>query len=384
MSLLRKIKRSTSTLENVLVLLRAHIQQTTAAGSKLPAISELAHQLGVSANTVGSALAILKTEGLVDVRHGSGTYIRDRTEPTKHVALLSEVDLLHSVTSYFHREMFCQLRSLLLEAGHAVRYYVGTTVQGTVGVPYSDLAAGQLMTELERVSAIGAFIMLRDEPWVAPAKSRGIPIISNIPALGPAVNDDRNDLMRRAVVALAGAGCRRVGYLGWDPPSCEYAPVHQPGLHEQMAQLAREHGFVTRQEWMSYAHHPSTTGAGWEEFCDVWRGTQEKPDGLVITDDQLLPGVFEALANVGVRVPEQLQLATHFTAGWSLPLPCPVIKIEYSPVDHARAMADLILGALRGEPAPAEPVLLPYRVVLPLASEEAVKTEATGTPHSAT
>lgn len=47
-------------------------------GSRLPAERELAQQLGVSRPSVREALIALEVEGLVEVRMGSGIYVRDQ------------------------------------------------------------------------------------------------------------------------------------------------------------------------------------------------------------------------------------------------------------------------------------------------------------------
>jgi GntR family transcriptional regulator len=47
-------------------------------GSILPSQRELASQFGVSIMTVRQALQLLADEGLVEARHGSGTYVADR------------------------------------------------------------------------------------------------------------------------------------------------------------------------------------------------------------------------------------------------------------------------------------------------------------------
>ncbi|PRY13566.1 FadR/GntR family transcriptional regulator [Kineococcus rhizosphaerae] len=79
-------------------------QGTFPAGSRLPPERQLAESLGVGRSAVREALAALEILGLVTVRPGSGTYIRDSTSellPTtlswglmlsgEHTAQLSEV-----------------------------------------------------------------------------------------------------------------------------------------------------------------------------------------------------------------------------------------------------------------------------------------------------
>jgi DNA-binding FadR family transcriptional regulator len=52
-----------------------------AAGARLPAERDLAKQLGVSRPSVREALIALEVEGWVEVRTGSGVYVRGRTQP---------------------------------------------------------------------------------------------------------------------------------------------------------------------------------------------------------------------------------------------------------------------------------------------------------------
>ena len=62
-------------------------------GDELPPIRVLAHQLLVNPNTVARAYMELEREGLVQKRHGSGTYISDAGSPLarkERLKILSE------------------------------------------------------------------------------------------------------------------------------------------------------------------------------------------------------------------------------------------------------------------------------------------------------
>lgn len=47
------------------------------SGARLPSVRDLAERYSVSRSTAGKALILLKTEGLVVTRHGSGAYVRE-------------------------------------------------------------------------------------------------------------------------------------------------------------------------------------------------------------------------------------------------------------------------------------------------------------------
>lgn len=63
-------------------------------GGRLPSARELADELGVARNTVGSAIRLLREEGLVTPVPGRGTVVEARpksaTEPSPEMAALME------------------------------------------------------------------------------------------------------------------------------------------------------------------------------------------------------------------------------------------------------------------------------------------------------
>ncbi|WP_073950405.1 FadR/GntR family transcriptional regulator [Streptomyces kebangsaanensis] len=65
------------------VIARLRRQITSGAwpvGSRIPSEPELVEQLGVARNTVREAVRALVYTGLLDIRHGSGTYVRATSE----------------------------------------------------------------------------------------------------------------------------------------------------------------------------------------------------------------------------------------------------------------------------------------------------------------
>jgi GntR family transcriptional repressor for pyruvate dehydrogenase complex len=63
--------------ERVVEQLRAYVtDRGLRAGDRLPPERELAERLGVSRVSIKQAIVVLEVQGLVDVRHGGGTYLR--------------------------------------------------------------------------------------------------------------------------------------------------------------------------------------------------------------------------------------------------------------------------------------------------------------------
>src|SRR6185312_16703098 len=65
-----------------------------ASGSRLPPEPKLTEQLGVSRTTLREAIVVLSHAGLVDVRQGDGTFVRERQVADHALDNRSVTDLL--------------------------------------------------------------------------------------------------------------------------------------------------------------------------------------------------------------------------------------------------------------------------------------------------
>ncbi|MQA09584.1 MAG: FCD domain-containing protein [Pseudonocardiaceae bacterium] len=77
--------------EQVLAQLREHVTAAgLTAGDRLPSERELADRLGVSRASIKQAIVVLEVQGLVEIRHGGGTYLRKDSLSTEPIAALVE------------------------------------------------------------------------------------------------------------------------------------------------------------------------------------------------------------------------------------------------------------------------------------------------------
>lgn len=120
-----------------------------APGDKLPSGSELAQRYGVARMTVQQAVRLLREEGLVVSRQGSGIYVRERT--TRAVALRPHVE-----------HAFEQPKVSIDFSG-----FSGETLHGVLQEPLDKIRIGQLVPE-----SITIRILIPDagQPWGVPCR----------------------------------------------------------------------------------------------------------------------------------------------------------------------------------------------------------------------
>ena len=168
----------------------------------------------------------------------------------------------------------------------------------------------------------------------------------------PAVYPDVRALYRMAMQRFAQLGRRRVAVL-----SCDSAPQLADRICEDAEQAGllcwKGHVQALPSEWSLAAHRLLTlmlAGPG------VYGG--QRPDALIIADDNLVEAATAALVTMGVRVPEDLAVVVHA----NLPnppvvhVPCDVLAFDAGAV--VRACVDLIELQRRGG-TPSELTLIP-------------------------
>ncbi|WP_433323318.1 PLP-dependent aminotransferase family protein [Spirillospora sp. CA-294931] len=184
-------------------------------GAVLPSERALAGALGVSRGTVVAALALLRAEGWIHTRHGSGSVVRlpphltERTTPWSLDHGGAGLDLTRAVTAAPHEPYLRALRravercaTLLVDSGEADAGL--PALRETIAARYT---AGGLPTRPEQIlvtsGARGALILLLDQ-----LHDRRRPVVVENPTFPGAL-----DLLRRRRARLATVP---VTARGWD------------------------------------------------------------------------------------------------------------------------------------------------------------------------
>lgn len=122
-------------------------------GEKLPSGPELAKSYGVARMTVQQAIRILRDEGLVVSRQGSGVFVRERTE--KPVGLRPHLE-----------RAFEEPHVSVDFAG-----FSGETLHGAIAEPLDKIRVGRLRPESVSVRLL---VPNPDVPWTLPATVNGM------------------------------------------------------------------------------------------------------------------------------------------------------------------------------------------------------------------
>lgn len=325
-------------------------------GAKADPMRTLAERYGVSLVTAREALLLLAREGWVELRHGSGCYVRRSQAPDRHVAILVELDILRPGTSPYFLTLVNRLRHCFSRQRQPFRLHVGFAVEPEDS--YGDPTCHGFLEDVEadHVSGVVAVATLPRTKLMAPLRKRKIPIVGmDMPggAFDASVSLDYSELLSLGARTLIGLGCKRLamvgsGYAGTMPEGRE------PGVFEQT--LAR-HGLTYRPEWMRTQLLTSHRGAGWDDLHELWNARAEKPDGLLIADDMLLSDVDLAIRALRIQVPRQLKvvLATSRTLPHNASFP--LTRLENDPDTMADKMAELLGDLMAGRtPSDRNPV----------------------------
>src|SRR5262245_2751229 len=232
--------------ERVTEKLRQNVLARLHPGVKLDSEAQLARQLRVSVHTLRQALSVLAHEGLIERRHGSGTYSTDHRKQ-KAVAVAT-ANYPGQIVNSFQLRLFFLLVELFQRHGYRCRSY-------TAPVGFAE-GWTELIEDIQRGRIAGAAFVAMD------ASSANIPLAKyDVPYLqwdGPhgSVVLDGEHLLQNGVHHLLERGCRRMALMQWT------GNIRQG--HDVFRSTLTERGVPIREEWIRRTVPPETPGAGWE------------------------------------------------------------------------------------------------------------------------
>lgn len=158
----------------------------------------------------------------------------------------------------------------------------------------------------------------------------------------PRVYVDFDSFMEKACVYLASRGRKRVAVL--TPYNSEYAVFER--------QIVK-HGMTTKPFWQLpfVTTMPNAAFAATRLLLDS--GHAERPDALVVCEDNMVESAMAAVVDSGMRVPQDLEIVTH--CNWQAPVST-VLATRRLGFD-AKAILDISMDSIDGQRKSKKPQL---------------------------
>lgn len=276
------------------------------ADGRFPSERVMAKEIEVSLPTLREGLLRLQKDGRIVRKHGKGTFLAPEDFSTKPTGILIEFDLTMRSASAHYLPLALLIQRKLKAEGRKSEIYFGhrqadDTAEGCLCEEFVEAVRGQ------RFDSIAVVAGLRSEEWLAPLRQQGVRVVGANSLFDTSIQVDREYWMNRAVETLRADGRHQIAYIGWAGRR-PLNPGMKPG-HELFMECLKWQGMHRDSSLIRDDLPPSMEGAGWEEFREIWmRPPDERPDGLVVSDDILLRGCLEAIQESRVEIPETLHI----------------------------------------------------------------------------
>lgn len=268
-------------------------------GERLPNRLQIKERFGVAMLTVQKALDSLAADGFIRSQTRNGTFVVDNPPHLCNYGLVVPAGGLWSRYYTAMREAAKYINENS-ENIHLVEY----TISGKANSPEG---MQRLLADVKSRKVAGLLFMGRFDDYdlseVLNAAAPDVPVVAaagNTQINAPKVSGDPSLFINRAVDYLESKGCRRVAHICTEMPSPE-------DESEDLEKRIYDSGLEVRPYWIQYV----PAGASFRSAARIVQllvrlNDDDRPDGLIVHDDNLVEFVIEGLTKEGVKVPDDL------------------------------------------------------------------------------
>ena len=300
-------------------------------GGRIPPHKELADRFGVAGMTVQMALKHLEREGFIEARGRAGTFVVQNPPHLSRVALVFPA----APAGHDMQQDWSRYYQALTQA--AIRFQRDTGRQVLVYHAIDDNPEREdrrrLIADIEAQCLAG--LIFSDMPYQLaktpildfPGMPRVVfdegPVCTDLPL----VTGDVMQWIDKALDYFVSQRCRKVGLIDYGGRDEQYLQHIMDGV------AAR--GMVMQRRWHQYV--AMRTPAGASRAAELLMHDADRPDALMINDDNFVELALAGLRDAGVRVPEDVAVVGH--ANYPVPPP------KLLPARFLCYDANLIIGA---------------------------------------
>lgn len=326
------------------------------AGAKLPKVADLCRELGVSPTTLNGVFGEMEQEGILLRRHAVGIFVADNAPVAPHFGVICH-------PRFFQNDGNSPLWQYLINSIHAHTENLADTFDCYFSRSGdTEEALPPALAEEIRQGAFSGLLGIAipgDTAWWI--MKQGVPMVSLFSKGHVIINTNGAREVLLAVEQLKIRGCQSVGAWGRVWPYHDVATEKREAMkRSDLFRQAMQHWQMplhqkwieTNLQYLGTSQVPSLPEQGYEMAMRVFGKRGSKPDGLWIWDENVTRGALVALQKLGVRVGEDVQIASHVNRGlqvlWGHE--DKLILVEYDPAQYVETMfeklRDLISGRL--------------------------------------
>jgi GntR family transcriptional regulator, arabinose operon transcriptional repressor len=326
-------------------------------GRRFPSERVLAREFGVSRTSVRETMAQLISDGILTRTVGRGAFVTDRgktnaaamPEPMRHLGFWISTKLFNFVQSGYTRILTSaaeasRVRGYLLQF-HAVNE-LDQPLEAVFAGDISSRAAGNLV-----VGGLNRLVLDRLRKLPSPLLLVDL-LVSDETA--DSVRIDYAGGTRQALEHLAALGHRTIGFIGF-PNSQKYEAYWQSLEALKLQYNPRFAQFLSISDLVPGAL------AGYNSMQKLIAG-HRLPTALLVTNDVVVLGVMQALANAGIRVPDKISVVGYDDLGLSAR---PLTTIQADLTEVGRLSANVLIDRIQnGVELPQQPLVVPVKLVV--------------------
>ncbi|MBI4023750.1 MAG: GntR family transcriptional regulator [Verrucomicrobia bacterium] len=339
----------------VTALRREIIRGVCPSASQIPSHLVLARRFRVSPVTIQRAMDCLAKEGFIRTEQRCGMFVVARPPHLSHYALVFAEDPANArLWSRFYAALLNESEVIQNEDGCCILPFYGINghtdskdYQRLLELVLADRLAGLIFVQGEHYVA-GTPLMTRDGIARVALKSR--PLFPRVPV----VTLDLGAFMRRTLDYFVAHNRRRVAMIA-TPPKPEHPQDFEHFFHGEMPKRK----LTTRPYWTLQISAQAAVGARNCVRLLMESNPRDRPNALIIADDNLVEDVVAGLLMAGVRVPDELEIVAHCNFPWAGLQAMPLRWLGFDISQVLSACLDAINRQRRGEAVPPQTMLEP-------------------------
>ena len=286
------------------VLREQIIRGDLAVGERIPTRRVLQRKFDAAPQTVDRAVHRLIDGGFCEARGRHGTFVVDHPPHLCRYGMLFPIN----APGESHSSFYTGLQRVAEDISREDRRFQISGYYGIHANPRSD-DYERLSADLRHQRLAGIITCVPPHVWPADGilQDPGVPQVGimadNQRAYFPKVGPGLEAFLTMSLDHLRDRGCRRAGIIQIDTQS-----AHE---YDAFAEACAERDLTTQPVWCQPTTWQQTDQAAKVAQLLMFSRDPAPPDGIVIADDHLVPGVTEGLRRAGVGEGRTVHVAAH-------------------------------------------------------------------------